>query len=69
MASISTWLKILATIEKHNPNVGNPIAGAGHDVIWLNLNACQLDPESEDGKAFAKLGPYYDDENEWSLYA
>lgn len=66
----SMKLSLIATIcDKHRPGESF-IAGADHDVIFLNLSEDDVTEDSEDGKVLEQAGASLsrDDYDCWVIY-
>lgn len=55
------WKAIFAIIEKHRGDVC-PIAGAEHDMVYLNLDPSDVTEDSEDGKLLDGYGCHVQDD-------
>lgn len=68
---VADYIRVFEIMQQVKPDMVDPVAGADHDVIYLDINNEDLDPESELGKEFQALGPYYSSSEYecWILFA
>jgi hypothetical protein len=57
------WIEVFTILVKYNPQAG--IAGAGHDIVYLDGEIEKM--SAEDNKRMEKLG-CHDNEGRWACF-